>query len=321
MVVAVARHWILAQQLQHTLGVNGGLDSLAHHAGRIVEAQIHITGRFQRAAQILAETGRIQAVSAQLHKVFAARNVAAGGSDAAAGVLDQAAHHKVCAHLTGFLRLGELAVAVIHKNNDVRVCGAGGIRNFSDRFQIKGIALQIAAAALDVAHLCTGGLLGDQVIIRGEVGFQRSFIVPDAVIHQGAGALALAVQTDHAFQRIVGTAGGSQQGVPCPQQAEQRHSQRVGAALELAAHEGILCAHHLGKDLLQLCAAGIPQAVAGGAQHIGGGHLGIRKGFQHFELVKIADLLHMAEVGLAQLHSLFVQRQNFGFVIEKVVQH
>ena len=32
-------------------------------------------------------------------------------------------------------------------------------------------------------------------------------------------------------------------------------------------------------------------------------------------------LLHMAEVGLAQLHSLFVQRQNFGFVIEKVVQH
>ena len=80
---------------------------------------------------------------------------------------------------------------------------------------------------------------------------------------------------------------------------------------------GILCAHHLGKDLLQLCAAGIPQAVAGGAQHIGRGHLGIRKGFQHFELVKIADLLHMAEVGLAQLHSLFVQRQNFGFVIEK----
>jgi len=163
--------------------------------------------------------------------------------------------------------------------------------------------------------------LGDQVIIRGEVGFQRSFIVPDAVIHQGAGAPALAVQTDHTFQRIVGTAGGSQQGVPCPQQAEQRHSQRVGAALELAAHEGILCAHHLGKNLLQLCAAGIPQAVAGGAQHIGGGHLGIRKGFQHFELVKIADLLHMAEVGLAQLHSLFVQRQNFGFVIEKVVQH
>ena len=29
----------------------------------------------------------------------------------------------------------------------------------------------------------------------------------------------------------------------------------------------------------------------------------------------------MAEVGLAQLHSFFVQRQNFRFVIEKVVQH
>ena len=79
---------------------------------------------------------------------------------AAAGVLAQAAHHKVCAHLTGHLRLGELAVAIIHKNNDVPHCGAGGIRNSSYRFQIKGIALQIAAAALDVAHLCTGGLLG-----------------------------------------------------------------------------------------------------------------------------------------------------------------
>ena len=29
----------------------------------------------------------------------------------------------------------------------------------------------------------------------------------------------------------------------------------------------------------------------------------------------------MAEVGLAQFHGLFVQRQNFGFIIEKVVQN
>ena len=41
-------------------------------------------------------------------------------------------------------------------------------------------------------------------------------------------------------------------GIPCPQQTEQCHRQRVGAALELAAHQRILCAHDLRKYLLQL---------------------------------------------------------------------
>ena len=172
-----------------------------------------------------------------------------------------------------------------------------------------------------MADLCPRGLLSDQRVIRGEIGLEGGFVVPDAVVHQGAGALALAVQTDHTLQRIVGAAGSSQQGIPCPQQAEQGHRQRMGAALELAAHKGILRAHHLGKDLLELGAAGIPQAIAGGAQHIGGGHLGIGKGLEHFQLVVVPDLLHVVEIGLAELHGFFVQRQDFGFVIKKVVQH
>ena len=92
----------------------------------------------------------------------------------------------------------------------------------------------------------------------------------------------------------------------------------MGTALELTAHQRILCAHDLCKDLLQLGAAGIPQAVAGGAQHIGGGHLGVRKGFQHLELVEVADLLHVPEIGLAECHGLFVQSQDFGFEIKKM---
>ena len=172
-----------------------------------------------------------------------------------------------------------------------------------------------------MAHLCAGGFFGDQVVIRGEVGLEGGFIIVYAVVHQSAGAPALAVQTNDALQRIVGAAGGGQQGVPCPQQTEQRHRQRVGAALELAAHQCILCAHDLRKNLLQLGAAGIPQAVAGGAQHIGGGHLGIGKGLEHLQLVEIPDFLHLAEVGLAQLHGLFVQRQHLGLIIKKVVQN
>ena len=172
-----------------------------------------------------------------------------------------------------------------------------------------------------MAHLCAGGFLGDQVIIRGEVGLEGGFVIVYAVVHQGSGTLALAVQTDDALQRIVGAAGGGQQGVPCPQQTEQCHRQRVGAALELAAHQRVLCAHDLRKDLLQLGTAGIPQTVTGGAQHIGGGHLGIGKSLEHLQLVEIPDFLHLAEVGLAQLHGLFVQCQHLGLIIKKVVQN
>ena len=141
MILAVARNGLFAQQLQHTLGVDGGLDGLAHHAGGVVEAQIHIPGGLQRAAQLLAKAGGIQAVSTQFHQIPASYDVAAGGCNAAAGVLDQAAHCDIRAHLTGLLCLGELAVAVIHKDDDLRVCGAGGIRNFADSSQIKGVAL------------------------------------------------------------------------------------------------------------------------------------------------------------------------------------
>ena len=222
-------------------------------------------------------------------------------------------------HLTGFLLLGKLAIAVIHEDDDIGVGGAGGICHLLDGIQVKCIALQIAAAALDMADLGPGSLLRDEVIVRGKIGLEGSFVVLDAVIHQGTGTFALAVQTNNAFQRVIGTAGSGQQGITGPQQAEEGHCQRMGTALELAAHQRILCTHHLGEDLLQFGAAGIPQAIACGAQHIGRGHLSIRESFQHLELVIVADLLHLLEVGLAELEGLFIQCQNLGFIIEKVV--
>ena len=87
MVFAVARDGLFAHQLQQALGIDGGLDGLTHHAGGIVEAKVHITGRFQRTAQLLAQTGGVQAVGAQLHQILPARDIAAGGGDAAARVL------------------------------------------------------------------------------------------------------------------------------------------------------------------------------------------------------------------------------------------
>ena len=58
--------------------------------------------------------------------------------------------------------------------------------------------------------------MGDQVVIRGEVGLEGGFVIVYAVVHQGTGALALTVQTDDALQRIVGAAGGGQQGIVPP---------------------------------------------------------------------------------------------------------
>ena len=319
MILAVARDGLFAHQFQQALGVDGCFDGLADHAGGIVEAQIHVAGRFQRAAQLLAQARCVQAVSAQLHQVFPACNVAAGGGNAAAGILDQAAHHKVGSHLAGLLRLGKLTIAVIHKDDDLRIRRAGGIGDLFDGIQVKRRALQITAAALDMAYFGPRGLFCNEVVVRGKIGLEGRFVVLHAVIHQRAGAFAFAVQADHALQRIVGAAGSGQQGVPRVQQAEQCHGQRMGAALELAAHQSVLGPHHLSKDLFQLGAAGIPQAVSGGAQHIGGGHLGVGKGFQHLELVIVPDLLHVAEIGPAKLHGFFIQRQDFGFVIEKVV--
>ena len=172
-----------------------------------------------------------------------------------------------------------------------------------------------------MADLGSRSLAGDQRIVRGHIRQQRCLIVQDAIIHQSAGALALAIQTNDPLQGIVGTAGGGQQRVTRTQQAEQRHCQGVGAAHELTAHQRILTAHHLRKDLFQLGTARIPQAIPGSTQHICGGHLGIGKGPQHLELVIVPDLLCMAEIGLAQLHGLLVQGQHLGFKIKKLVQH
>ena len=48
--------------------------------------------------------------------------------------------------------MGELAIAVIHKDHHIGVGLAGGIGHFLDGIQVKGVALGITAAALDMHH-------------------------------------------------------------------------------------------------------------------------------------------------------------------------
>ena len=133
-------------------------------------------------------------------------------------------------------------------------------------------------------------------IVRGEILFQRYFVILDAVFPKRTAALAGLPDANDPFQRIVGAAGGGQQGVPGAEQSKQRHRQRMGAAHELGTHQRRLGAHAAAEYLLQLVAAVIPDAVAGGAEKVLGGHAAVGEGPQHFQLVIVPDALHMGKL-------------------------
>ncbi len=72
------------------------------------------------------------------------------------GFFDEAARHNVSAEGGRLRRLGELTIAVVHKDDCVGVGLAGDVGYLLNRRQVKGIALGVAAAALDMHH--RGGL-------------------------------------------------------------------------------------------------------------------------------------------------------------------
>jgi hypothetical protein len=255
------------------------------------------------------------------HQVGFTGNIAASGGNAAAGVLDKAARDNVRASGERLPDLGELAIAVIHKDHHIGVGLAGGIGHFLDGIQVKGVALGITAAALDMHHGSGLGVLCNGGIVRRKVRQQGHLIVMDAVFLQRAAALASLANTDHAFQRIIGAAGGGQQGVPCAQQTEQRHCQGVGTTHELRAYQSVLGPHAARKYFLQLIAAIVPHAVTGGAKEMPGFHAAVRKGAQHFQLVIIADLFQVGKLIAAKFQRFAVQFQHLGFQIIELFNH
>ena len=197
----VVRLDAVAQQLQQARGVHAGLQRLAHHARRIVQAQIQLAQHVQRTAHLGAHARGRQPVGAQLHKVGAPGDVAARGRDAAARVLDEAAGHQVGPRLHGLAHLRELAVAVVHHHDDVRLRGLRRAADGLDVRKAQRLAQGIAAAALDVAHLRALAFLRDQREV-GPAVLQRGLVVLHAPLEQAAVAL-VARQADDAQQRVV----------------------------------------------------------------------------------------------------------------------
>ena len=170
-------------------------------------------------------------------------------------------------------------------------------------------------------HLCTGCLGGDARIIGQHGVGQGDLVVQHAELPQGAAALARFAQADDALQRVVGATGGSQQRVAGAQQAEQRHRNGVGAAHELGTDQGVLGPHGPAEHLLQLVAAVVPDAVAGGPPKVPRLHAAVGKGAQHFQLVVIPDALGGGKLVGAQAHGLLVQGQHLRFDVVKLFDH
>ena len=80
-----------AQLGEQRRGEHGGFQSLAGARGGVEGAHEQLPVVAQGAANLPAGARGGQAVGAQLHQIPAARDIAAGGGDAAAGVLNEGA--------------------------------------------------------------------------------------------------------------------------------------------------------------------------------------------------------------------------------------
>ena len=130
--LVIQRHRRFVQQAQQALCIHSGFQCLAHGAGGGIQAQKHFAHGFQRAADLTPGAGGRIAVAAFFHQIAAARNIAAGGGNAAAGVFDKAARDQIRAHCQGLTGLGKLAVAVVHKHHNIGVGSLGGFYHLLD---------------------------------------------------------------------------------------------------------------------------------------------------------------------------------------------
>ena len=238
----------------------------------------------QGAANLPAGARGGQAVGAQLHQIPAARDIAAGGGDAAAGVLNEGAGDDVRPHGQGLLPLHKLAVAVVHHDNGVRRLALGNLHNGGDVLHPQGGAQAVAPGALDVNHLVLRGdapLHGLQV--GGAVGAQGQLLVVDAELLQRAGLLP-ALHANDALDGVIRRTGDAEHLIPGAEHAEQRHGEGVGAADKVVAHQGVLRAKGVGVDLVQHVTAPVAVAVAGAAHKVALADACLGKGRQHLPI-------------------------------------
>ena len=255
----------------------------------------------QSAADLPTGAGGGKAVGTQLHQVVAAGNISPCGCDAAAGVLDQGPGDDIRPHRHRFFPLHKLPVAVVHHDNGLRRLALGDLHNGGNVLHPQGRPQAVAPGALNVDHLVLGGdapLHGLQV--RHAVGPEGKLLVLDAELLQGAG-LFPALHAYDPLNGVIGSAGNAQHLVSRTKHAEEGHSQGVGAADKVVAHQGVLGAQGGGVNLVQHVTAPVSVTVAGAAHKVALADPRLVESRQHFLLVVPLDLLDLPELGLGQL--------------------
>ena len=226
---------LIAQQLHHPGGEDGGLDRLGHRVGGQEQPLVQQAVVPQGGAALPADARHGEPLGGPLHQVPAAGDVAAGGGQAAPGVLDEGAHHQVCPHMGGLQGLHELPVAVVHQDGGVGIGRPDHPAHLPDLRHGQGRPGGVALGALDQhrLHPGIGGRLGHPLQV-GLVVLQLHLAVLHAVVLQGA--VSIPGRPDDPQQGVVRRAHRGHQHVPGLQRPIQSAGDGVGPVDELDAH-------------------------------------------------------------------------------------
>ena len=274
------------------LFIAGGGEHRALHGGGCdgggeEEALIQLGQQAQIGADLPAQAGGGQTAGTAVDEVGPAADIAAGGGQTAAGILDEAAYDHVRAHVGRLPQLGKLAVAVVHHADDIRLALLTEGDQLTDLIHGEAGAGGVALGALDGDEL---GLFMDggpnTVIVKAAVGQQIHLPVGNAVLLERAGGGA---DADDLLERVIRRTNGAEQLVAGQQIGAQRQRQRVGAAGDLGAHQRRFGAEAVGVDALQIVAALVVVAVAGGEVEVIGGQPVLLHGGDDLQLIGLGN--------------------------------
>ena len=130
-----------------------------------------------------------------------------------------------------------------------------------------------------------------------------------------------AVDTDHAGQRVVGTARDGDHAVSRAQHTEQCHTERMRSGHKVVAEQRRLTARQHSEHFLQLSAPRVVHAVACGTHKMAAAHAAVRESLQHFQLVVFLDFFQPGKLLPAQRQRPFVCVQQRARQIIKLLDH
>ena len=274
------RGGLIAQQLKDPGGKGGGFDRLADRVRGHEEALVEGLVAARVGAHLPADAGGGQAGGDPLDGPGGSGQIGPGRGQAAADVLDQAAHGHVRAQLRGLLVGQELPVAVVHHQEDVRPDPADGVKEGLHPLGQDGGPPGVAPAALHQDH---PGLGPDGRKDGGDVDLPVR-----RHIHRGKGNAhfferpgRVPGNPDHLVHGIIGLFRGGQKVAARGQQAEQAHGKGVGAGRDLGADDRLLRVEQVGKQPFQGIPPGVVIAVAGGGGKVPQGDVMLLKQGKH----------------------------------------